>query len=366
MGADCLARLRSGPERDTVSTLTRTAEVNWYAVFRTSLRLIETLNKVVGRLAPSPTGALHLGNARTFLLAWLSIRQQRGTLILRMEDIDSPRVKPAARQSTLDDLRWLGLDWDYGPDVGGPHQPYTQTERVQIYLDELDALKARQCVYPCTCSRSEIARSASAPHESVDGPVYPGTCRGRESGDSRLWKPDEFAWRWRASDATIELDDSVRGRSSRNVARELGDFIVARGTGWPAYQLAVVVDDFLMGVTEVVRGDDLLSSTFRQIDILKHMSRPIPVYAHVPLIIGPDGRRLAKRHGDTRLSFFRELGIEPHAIVGFLAWTAGLIPALRPIEAHSLIGSVEWRHIRSQPTVFDLSKDLAILSQMRC
>lgn len=323
------------------------------------------MSKVVGRLAPSPTGALHLGNARTFLLAWLSVRQQAGTLILRMEDIDSPRVKPSARKSTLDDLRWLGLDWDFGPDVGGPHQPYTQTERAQIYVEQLRTLIDREWVYPCICSRAEIVRSASAPHESLDGPIYPGTCSTRQAIDAQRLNEADFAWRWRASNSTIHLTDAVHGQLMRNIARELGDFVVARGSGWPAYQLAVIVDDYLMGVTEVVRGDDLLASTFRQIDLLTRLGWPIPAYAHVPLIVGPDGRRLAKRHGDTRLSFFREQGIRPTTIVGYLAWTFGALSSPQPLEARELLGCVEWSKLGKNATTFDLSKDLAWLHKIQ-
>ncbi len=324
----------------------------------------DSSERVVGRLAPSPTGALHLGNARTFLLAWLSIRKQGGALILRMEDIDSPRVKPWARQATLQDLRWLGLDWDYGPDVGGPHQPYTQTERAEVYLQILNDLVTRDWVYPCICSRSEIALCASAPHESADGPIYPGTCRHRSSRDAQTLGTDQFAWRWRTDDRPIRVHDQVHGIIDRSVARELGDFVVARSNGWPAYQLAVVVDDFLMQVTEVVRGDDLLSSTFRQADLLRRMDWPQPSYAHVPLIVGPDGRRLAKRHGDTRLTYFRERKISNLAMVGYLAWTCGLLESPQPIRPNDLLAALDWNRLTKSPTIFDLQRDFSVLESI--
>ncbi len=200
----------------------------------------------VGRLAPSPTGALHLGNARTFLFAWLAARSANGRIILRIEDIDSPRVKPWARQATLDDLRWLGLDWDEGPDLGGPHTPYTQTERMGLYREALQQLINRELVYPCDCSRSDIAAAASAPHESLDGPIYSGRCSRRNTTDANQLEPGSFAWRFRVSDRLRTWTDGVAGIQTCNTARDLGDFVVAKGDGTPAYQLAVVVDDQAM------------------------------------------------------------------------------------------------------------------------
>ncbi len=215
-----------------------------------------------GRLAPSPTGALHLGNARTFLYAWLSARQQGGRLILRIEDIDSPRVKPWARQATLDDLQWLGLDWDEGPDIGGQHAPYVQTERMESYRQVLERLMAAELVYPCDCSRSEIAAAASAPHESLDGPIYSGRCSQRSTADAAALDPSSFAWRFRSTNQVRTWIDKVAGQQSCNVAEQLGDFLVAKGDGTPAYQLAVVVDDHQMQVTEVIRGRDLIPTRF--------------------------------------------------------------------------------------------------------
>ncbi len=318
----------------------------------------QTGSVAVGRLAPSPTGALHLGNARTFLFAWLSIRQQGGRLILRIEDIDSPRVKPWARQATLDDLHWLGLDWDEGPDIGGPHAPYVQTERMPRYRDVLDRLIAAEAVYPCDCSRSEIAAAASAPHEAIDGPIYPGRCRQRTSRDASALDPTTFAWRFRTRDREVLWTDQVAGAQACNMANALGDFIVAKGDGTPAYQLAVVVDDHDMGVTEVIRGRDLIPSTFRQLELLELLNWLPPRYLHVPLMIGSDGRRLAKRHGDTRVRWFREAGLAPEQLWGYLAWTAGLIGELRSIGPAELIAAWQLDRLSSQPTIVQLDNGM--------
>lgn len=319
------------------------------------------MNQSVGRLAPSPTGALHLGNARTFLFAWLSIRKTGGKLILRIEDIDSPRVKPWARQATLDDLMWLGLNWDEGPDVGGPHAPYVQTERLDSYRQVLRQLIAAELVYPCDCSRSEIAAAASAPHESIDGPVYSGRCRHRSTGDAQALDPATFAWRFRVALRLQAWTDEVAGLQACNVAESLGDFIVAKGDGTPAYQLAVIADDQAMGVTEVVRGRDLIPSTYRQLELLEALDWPSPQYFHVPLMIGADGKRLAKRHGDTRISWFREAGFTAQQLWGYLAWTAGLIDQPAGIEPADLLPNWNPSSITSEPTIVELDRVLRIL-----
>ncbi len=330
---------------------------------------------VIGRLAPSPTGALHLGNARSFLLAWLSARQQSGKVILRIEDIDSPRVKPWAIESTIDDLQWLGLDWDIGPENSAAGWPATgtdaflQTQRMDRYREVLDELISRGAVYPCTCTRSEVAQAASAPHENgvkvLEGPIYPGTCRGRlgdASAAPRL--PDGFAWRWAFGDGELRWRDCLRGPQHAYPARQLGDFVVARGSGLPAYQLAVVVDDYDQGVTEVIRGDDLIVSTYRQVEILRFLGWPEPHYYHVPLMVGPDGRRLAKRHGDTRLSYFRERGFCAEALVGYLAWTIGILPEPQAVSASGLVGQLQWTQLSRQPTVLDLESTVKQLHEL--
>ncbi|MDX1930319.1 MAG: tRNA glutamyl-Q(34) synthetase GluQRS, partial [Pirellulaceae bacterium] len=313
-----------------------------------------------GRLAPSPTGALHLGNARSFLLAWLSVRRQGGKLLMRIEDIDSPRVKPWAREQTFEDLRWLGLDWDWGPDVGGPHASYIQTARIDRYREVLQQLCDAKVIYPCTCTRREVAEAASAPHEKpltdlqpLEGAIYPGTCRTRTVPEVHA----EFAWRWRFQPGLVSWNDGVLGHQVANPERQLGDFVIGKSDSTPAYQLAVVVDDHDMGVTEIVRGSDLVPSTYRQLAILTHLGWSAPKYFHVPLMVGTDGRRLAKRHGDTRLSYFRERGIKPQLLVGYLAWTLGWLDSPEEIEPKELVGSskaIDWQTLSALPTVFDL------------
>lgn len=307
-------------------------------------------NKVVGRLAPSPTGAQHLGNARTYLLAWLSIRARGGRVILRMEDIDSPRIKAGAAQQAIDDLHWLGLDWDEGPDIGGQHAPYVQTERLALYLQHLEMLKAAERIYPCTCTRSDVAEAASAPHVGQEGPIYPGTCATRTVADAaRLDRP--YCWRFRASDTDRVIDDRFMGTRTMNVAQELGDFVVAKVDGAPSYQLAVVVDDHAMGITEVLRGDDLLPSAFRQAELYAFFGWTLPTFAHVPLVIGEDGRRLAKRHGDTRLAQFREAGVSSQRLLGWLAWSCGWQPDPGPTTIDDLRLRFELARVPRTPWV---------------
>jgi glutamyl-tRNA synthetase len=288
---------------------------------------------VVGRLAPSPTGAQHVGNARTYLLAWLSARSRGGRVVLRVEDIDSPRVKVGAAEQALADLRWLGLDWD--------GDPLVQTRRLPAYAAALEALKRRDLVYPCTCTRADVERSASAPHAEHEGPIYPGTCAGRRAADAERLGRTPFCWRFRLP-PTPGFDDGFRGRVSLDLRQLGGDFVVWKAPrggvpDGPAYQLAVVVDDAAQGVTEVVRGDDLVPSTPRQLLLYDALGLPPPRFAHVPLVVGPDGRRLAKRHGDTRLAALRAAGVDPRRLLGLLAWSCGWIDRIEPVTAVGLL-----------------------------
>ena len=278
----------------------------------------------VGRLAPSPTGAQHLGNARTYLLGYWSARSRGARLIFRTEDLDSPRVKSWAAEQAIQDLRWLGIDWDEGPDVGGTQSSYIQSERMALYQTALQQLIHADAVYPCTCSRTDIVAAAAAPHEGEQGPIYPGTCAAWHRGNPRP-PQGSYCWRFRSRSSPVEFVDALAGHQKCSPGLELGDFPITRKTGLPAYQLAVVVDDAAMGITEVVRGDDLLPSTFWQLELYEALGLTAPSFAHVPLVTGPDGRRLAKRHGDTRLSHLRELGLCPLAVVQWAAVTSGLL-----------------------------------------
>jgi glutamyl-tRNA synthetase len=284
----------------------------------------------VGRLAPSPTGAQHVGNARTYLIAWLRARSQNCRLVLRIEDIDSPRIKAGAAEQALDDLRWLGLDWD--------GEPIVQTERLPLYENALERLRQRELVYPCTCSRSDVERAASAPHDERPGAVavYPGTCSGRRAADGgALTVP--YCWRFRLPERHHAFDDGYRGRVEVDLMETGGDFVVWKSSGTPAYQLAVVVDDADQGVTEVIRGDDLIPSTPRQLLLYEALGLTPPNFVHVPLVVGPDGRRLAKRHGDTRLSSLRQAGVTAKALLGLLAWSCGWLDEPQPVSAVELL-----------------------------
>ena len=316
----------------------------------------------VGRLAPSPTGALHLGNVRTFMVAWLRARQAGGRLILRMEDLDHPKHKPGADAQAIDDLRWLGFDWD---------EEYVQSQRKQLYAAALNTLVSKGLAYPCVCSRSDIEAVQSAPHEG-EQLRYPGTCRDRFASwadacaamDASLQRTANHqlpttnslripCWRFRTPEDThVSFDDVFAGHYEMDVWETLGDFPLARDEKGAGYAIAVTVDDAAMGVTEVVRGDDLLPATPPQILLYQALGLPVPAFFHVPLVVGPDGRRLAKRHGDTRIASFREAGVSPERLIGFLARSLGLIENERPIGLRSLIGLLDPARIPRGPLVY--------------
>jgi glutamyl-tRNA synthetase len=298
---------------------------------------------LTGRLAPSPTGAQHVGNARTYLIAWLSARSRGGRVVLRIEDIDSPRVKPRAAEGLLEDLRWLGLDWDDAPVV--------QTQRLPLYEDALRRLREQELAYPCTCTRSDVERAASAPHAEHEGPVYPGTCAGRRSADAEALAGRPHAWRFRVPPGPVSFVDGYLGPTQLDLREIGGDFVVWKTAGTPAYQLAVVVDDAAQGVTEVVRGDDLVPSTPRQLLLYRALGLEPPTFIHVPLVVGADGRRLAKRHGDTRLASLRAAGVQPERLLGVLAWSCGWLDRPEPIHAADLLPGYRLETIPRAPFV---------------
>lgn len=302
-----------------------------------------------GRLAPSPTGALHLGNARSLLLAWLSARSQGGRVILRIEDLEHPKVKAGAAAGLLEDLRWLGLDWDEGP--------YVQSERLVHYAAALTTLRAAGRVYPCVCSRRDVQAGQAAPHAEDLGPPYPGTCQGRfpdYAAACATLPPNRLpAWRFRARPGVVRFADHVAGPCAVDVAATAGDFVLARQADGAGYMLAVTVDDAAMGISEVVRGADLLSVSAWQIQVQEALNLPRPRYAHPPLVVGPDGRRLAKRHGDTRLAWLREQGVPPERVVGLLVAWSGLAPWGRTCRPADCLPAFAWDRLPREPAVLD-------------
>lgn len=288
-----------------------------------------------GRFAPSPSGRMHLGNAWSSLLAWLSVRSQGGTMVLRLEDLDRARCKPAFCAGVEEDLRWLGLDWDEGGLGGGAL--YRQSLRDEAYRAALEQLAAKDLLYPCFCTRGQL-HAASAPHRSDGDVIYPGTCRELTDEEraerAKMRKP---AVRIRVPDEEIGFGDRLQGAYSENLVQMCGDFILRRSDGVFAYQLAVVVDDAAMGVTEVVRGQDLLTSTPRQIYLQRLLGFDTPSYCHVPLLCAADGRRLSKREADLTLQALRKNGVAPETIVGRLAHAAGLIDRPEPITPRELV-----------------------------
>lgn len=306
----------------------------------------------VTRLAPSPTGALHLGNARTFLVNWLVARQAAWKIVLRIEDLDGPRVRAGADTQAIADLQWLGLDFDEGPT--------RQSDRASVYNAAVDQLFKGGRAYPCVCTRKEVELAASAPHADDGAAVYPGTCRGRFASieAARQAGGREPAIRFRVDEDAVEYLDQFAGPQHFEPARDLGDFVIRKHDGTAAYQLAVVVDDHAAGVTQVIRGDDLVDSTPRQIMLYRALgwAAAIPQYTHLPLVVGPDGRRLAKRHGDTRLSAYRQAGVPAARVLALLARWCG-IDTGDSAQIHDLIEPFRLDRIAKNPVVFTSQDD---------
>lgn len=267
-----------------------------------------------GRLAPSPTGFLHLGHARTFWIAQARARQANGTLILRVEDLDGPRCRPEFTAALAEDLRLFGFAWTEGPDTEGDFGPYVQSQRMEHYRRAFETLRQAGCLFPCRCSRKDLATANSAPHATDEEPVYPGTCRSSSDFDATDTSA-RWAWRFRVPDGeTLAFEDQRLGPQTFQAGRDFGDFVVWRGDGFPSYQLACVVDDAAMRITEVVRGEDLLISTARQLLLYRALRQPAPQFYHCPLLTDEQGVRLAKRHASLSLRTLRESGRTPEEL----------------------------------------------------
>ena len=306
-------------------------------------------DRPITRLAPSPTGALHLGNALTFLSTWALARQAGWTILLRIEDLDTPPVKAGADRQVIEDLAWLGIDWDEGP--------VYQRADLKPYQAALDRLHRAGHVYPCACTRRDLESAASAPHAGDHEVRYPGTCRPAPGAPAPPppvldGRPQPAAWRLRAPDGSRAVRDLRLGERTFDIQREAGDFVVATKAGLPAYQLAVVVDDARQGVTDVVRGEDLLASAARQ-DLLYELLGlgPPPRYQHLPLVVGPDGLRLAKRHGDTRIAAYREAGVPAGRVIGLLAHWCGMNEVRAPMAAGEFLKRFDADRLPRGPVV---------------
>jgi glutamyl-tRNA synthetase len=316
------------------------------------------MNETITRLAPSPTGALHLGNLRTFLANYLLARQRGWKVLMRVEDIDGPRIKPGAAEEMLGELRWLGLEWA---------EPVVwQSRRMGRYESALAGLASMGEAYPCACSRKDAVTASGAPHAEDATAAYPGTCRGlyASAADASAAAGRPASWRVKVPAEAITVADRFAGPRQFNLARTCGDFVVYRGEGLPAYQLAVVVDDAEAGVDAIVRGEDLLESAARQIHLRRLLGLcPEPAYWHLPLVVGPDGRRLAKRHGDTRLATYRRAGATPQRVLGLLAAWSGAIDRPREISMEDLLGRFDLDRLPHTPVVFTDADDRFLRGQ---
>ena len=296
----------------------------------------------VGRFAPTPSGRMHLGNVFAALIAWLSVRSREGKLVLRMEDLDTQRTSSDFAQTLREDLLWLGLNWD--------EETQPQSQRSEVYQQYFADLAQRELLYPCYCTRSQL-HSVNAPHLADGTYVYPGTCRNLTEEQKRAFSRSP-AWRVKVPDKLWQVDDLLQGTYRENLATDCGDFVVRRADGVFVYQLAVTVDDALAGVTEVVRGVDLLSSSPRQMYLQSLFGFPHPVYGHVPLLMAPDGRRLSKRDRDLDLGILRQK-MKPEELIGSLACTAGLLDTPQAISARELAGEFSWQKLKKDNICID-------------
>lgn len=299
------------------------------------------MKEIVGRFAPTPSGYTHFGNLFCYLLSWLSAKQQGGKIVLRIEDLDTQRTSDALARSAMEDLTWLGLVWDKGPEGGAPDE-YYQSRRTPIYETYFEKLKEMGYIYPCYCSRTDV-KLANAPHTSDGRTVYPGTCRSL-TPSQRSAQTRRPAWRLRVPEKTVAFEDGVQGLYSQELSTQCGDFPVRRADDVFCYQLAVVVDDGLMGVTEVVRARDLLSSTPQQIYLYSLLGMQAPQFYHIPTVLDANGNRLAKRDGSAGLMQMRGKYTREE-ILGKLAFLAGQQPAPTPCTLDSLVEKFSWKNV---------------------
>jgi glutamyl-tRNA synthetase len=317
-----------------------------------------TVADVRCRFAPAPSGSLHVGNVRSALFSWLYARHHAGTFVLRVEDTDASRVSEEAVRGVLDDLRWLEMDWDEGPDVGGPHGPYRQSERGEIYRDAASRLVDQGHAYPCYCTAEELEERRREALARKQPPGYDGRCRHLTTEEREAFEAEgrPAALRFAMPEREWVVQDLVKGEV-RWAAAQQRDFVIVRSDGSPVFLLAVAVDDMLMQITHVVRGDDLLASAPRNAAVIEALGGTPPQYAHVPQVLGPDGKPLSKRHGSTSVAAFREQGYLPEALTNYLAllgWAKDDHTTF--LSRAEMIESFEIEHVSHNPAVFDTDK----------
>ncbi len=311
------------------------------------------------RFAPSPTGLLHVGNVRTGLFAWFFARQNKGAYILRIEDTDQERSRREHEEAICADLKWLGIDWDEGPDVGGAFGPYRQSERFGIYKDHAARLIDSGYAFWCFCSEEQLEHQAEQARSENRNWKYPGTCRGLSNAvvQSKLQANEAAVVRLKVREGAIRFNDIVHGRMEFS-SDVISDPILLRSDGWPTYNYAVVIDDALMQITHVIRGDDHLSNTPKQVLIYEALGRPLPEFAHLSTILGPDHSRLSKRHGATAVAHFRDAGYLPEALMNYIA-LLGWSPTSEGSEVippHELVKEFRLDRVNKSPAVFDVAK----------
>ncbi len=316
------------------------------------------MNQIRVRFAPSPTGHLHIGNARTAILNWIFARKYGGRFILRIEDTDIERSTVASEETILDDLKWLGLNWDEGPEVGGDFGPYRQSQRLQLYDSHLNLLKEKGHVYPCYCSEEELETKRQAALQRGENPRYNQKCLSLSKSEIKSLEAEgrKPAWRFRVRKGEVKWDDLLKGEISFD-SEYFGDFVIVRSDGMPVYNFAAVVDDGLMKITHVIRGDDHVSNTPKQILMQEAFGWPLPKFCHIPMILGPDRTRLSKRHGATSVDELRAKGYLPQTLVNFLSllsWASESGDEVLPVER--IIGEFAINRMSKSPAVFDIVK----------